>query len=263
MQLPIVTIDAFTDIPFSGNPAAICLLPGPVPEEGMQLIAAEMNLSETAFLEQTGENTFKVRWFTPTREVDICGHATLASAFMLYVEEVVDMDKDIVFDTNSGELVVKMEGDEIVMDFPIIPTKEAEHPYFKDDFFGQKVIGAAALDRNWILELENFHAVEYARPLSNVVAVHSDEGIIITAKGDDQYDIYSRYFAPNLGINEDPVTGFAHCALIDYWHNKNGLENLKAFQSSRREGEMRLEKIGDRVKIYGKAVKIFEGFLEI
>jgi len=263
MQLPIVTVDAFTDTPFTGNPAAICLLPGPLAEEGMQLIASEMNLSETAFLEQTGPAAFKLRWFTPEKEVDLCGHATLASAHMLYTEDVVEMDQEITFDTKSGLLKVKMVGDEIQMDFPLIDTKISSHPYFVDDFFGQKVVGAASLKGNWILELEGFHAVEYVEPEFNVLALHSDEGLIITAKGNEQYDIYSRYFAPNLGINEDPVTGFAHCALMDYWHKKLGKTTLNAYQASKREGEMRLVKEGSRVNIFGKAVKIFEGFLEV
>lgn len=263
MQLPIVTVDAFTDTPFSGNPAAICLLPGPLAEEGMQLIAAEMNLSETAFLEQTGPAAFDLRWFTPQKEVDLCGHATLASAFMLYVEEVVDTDQEITFFTKSGELKVHMEGEEIVMDFPLISTQEGKHSYFTDDFFGQKVIGAASLKDNWILELENYHTLEYVEPEFQVLALHSEQGIIITAKGNDEYDIYSRYFAPNLGVNEDPVTGSAHCALMDYWYKKEGRAVLRAYQASHQEGEMRLEKRGDRVIIYGKAVKIFEGFLEV
>ncbi|QDH80044.1 PhzF family phenazine biosynthesis protein [Echinicola soli] len=263
MQLPIVTVDAFTDTPFSGNPAAICLLPGPLAEEGMQLIAAEMNLSETAFLEQKGPASFDLRWFTPKREVDLCGHATLASAYMLYVEEVVEKDQEITFSTKSGTLKVHMEGAEIVMDFPLITTQPGQHPYFMDDFFGQKVIGAASLKENWILELENYHTLEYVEPAFQVLALHSEQGIIITAKGNEDYDIYSRYFAPNLGINEDPVTGFAHCALMDYWHKKEGKDQLNAYQASNREGEMRLEKHGERVTIYGKAVKIFEGFLEV
>lgn len=263
MQLPIVTVDAFTDTPFTGNPAAICLLPGPLAEEGMQMIASEMNLSETAFLEQTGPAAFKLRWFTPEKEVELCGHATLASAFMLYHEEIVEMDQKITFDTKSGELTVRTIDDEIEMDFPLIETKLGGHPYFGDDFFGQKVIGAASLKGNWILELEGFHAVEYVEPEMNVLAMHTDQGLIITAKGNEQYDIYSRYFAPNLGINEDPVTGFAHCALMDYWHKKNGKEELNAYQASKREGEMRLKKEGNRVRIFGKAVKIFEGFLEV
>ncbi|GGZ31620.1 isomerase [Echinicola pacifica] len=261
--LPIVTIDAFTDTPFCGNPAAICLLPGPLAEEGMQLIAAEMNLSETAFLEQKGPNVFGLRWFTPEKEVDLCGHATLASAYMLYMEEVVEEDQEIIFQTKSGDLKVKMEGEEIAMDFPLLETKTGVHPFFKNDFFGQRIIGSASLKGNWILELESFHSLEYVEPEFGVLAMHSEQGIIITAKGDEHYDIYSRYFAPNLGINEDPVTGFAHCALVDYWHKKEGNTSFHAYQASKREGEMKLELKGDRVKILGRAVKIFEGFLEV
>ncbi|MBT0811721.1 PhzF family phenazine biosynthesis protein [Litoribacter ruber] len=263
MQLPIIQIDSFTDTPFAGNPAAVCLLPAPISEEGMQLIAAEMNLSETAFLQQTGENSFGLRWFTPTTEVDLCGHATLASAFMLYEEGVVASDAELLFDTRSGMLVVTRSGDEIVMDFPLIETRAQIHPAFEKEFCGKTVAGAATLKGNWIIELESYDEVESLQPDFAQIAEHSEEGIIITAKGDDKYDIFSRYFAPNIGVMEDPVTGFAHCALIDYWHKKTGKTALKAYQASQREGEMRLELHADRVKIYGKAIKIFEGFMEV
>jgi predicted PhzF superfamily epimerase YddE/YHI9 len=263
MQLPIIQIDSFTDTPFTGNPAAVCLLPAPISEEGMQLIAAEMNLSETAFLEQTGENSFYLRWFTPATEVDLCGHATLASAFMLFEEGIVAKGATLTFETRSGELVVKREGEEIVMDFPLIETTRLGHPFFRDLFCGKKVIGSAKLKDNWIIEVEDHQTVANLKADLAEIALHSEQGIIVTAKGNGDYDIFSRYFAPNIGVNEDPVTGFAHCALMDYWHKKTGKESLKAFQASSREGEMRLELQGDRVKIYGRAIKIFEGFMEV
>ena len=263
MQLPIVQIDSFTDTPFSGNPAAVCILPASISAEGMQLIAAEMNLSETAFLEQTGENTFGLRWFTPTTEVDLCGHATLASAFMLFDEGIVAEDAEIEFNTKSGILKVVKIGAEIVMDFPLIQTTETPHPAFEKTFMGKTVVGAAKLKGNWIIELAASEDVETLKADFIKIAAESEEGIIVTAKGNEPYDICSRYFAPNIGVMEDPVTGFAHCALMDYWHKKSGKMSLNAYQASQREGDMRLEKEGERVKIFGKAIKIFEGFMEV
>jgi len=164
MQLPIVQIDSFTDVPFSGNPAAVCFLPAPISEEGMQLIAAEMNLSETAFIEQTGENTFNLRWFTPTTEVDLCGHATLASAFMLYDEGIVSKDAVIEFETKSGKLVVSRNDEEIIMDFPLIETTEMAHSAFEKNFMGKQVLGSAKLKGNWIIELASYEDVESLSP---------------------------------------------------------------------------------------------------
>lgn len=263
MQLPIVQIDSFTDVPFSGNPAAVCFLPAPISEEGMQLIAAEMNLSETAFIEQTGENSFNLRWFTPTTEVDLCGHATLASAYMLYDEGIVSKDAIIEFETRSGMLSVSRREEEIVMDFPLIETTFMPHPAFENTFMDKEVVGSAKLKRNWIIELGTYEDIESLVPDFAEIADESEEGIIITAKGKEPFDIYSRYFAPNIGVMEDPVTGFAHCALMDYWHKKSQKTSLYAYQASQREGEMRLEIHGDRVKIFGKAVKIFEGYMEV
>ncbi|HSI77558.1 MAG TPA: PhzF family phenazine biosynthesis isomerase [Lunatimonas sp.] len=263
MELPLVTVDAFTDIPFSGNPAGICLLPWSISDKAMQMIAAEVNLSETAFLETIGDQEYNLRWFTPTKEVNLCGHATLASAFLLFTEDLANKDAEILFHTKSGILIATFVNGMVQLDFPVIPTEEAEHPYFTEYFFGQKVVGAAKLARNWILELENPKAVEYVLPVWSELALHSEEGIIITSKGDDTYDIISRYFAPNIGIQEDPVTGFAHCALIDYWYKKNHSTSIKAYQASKRGGILEVELQGNRVMLRGDAVKMFEGFFTI
>lgn len=263
MQLPIVQIDAFTDVPFSGNPAAVCFLPAAISEEGMQLIAAEMNLSETAFIEQTGENSFRLRWFTPTTEVDLCGHATLASSFLLYDEGIVAKEAIIEFETKSGILKVVKAGEEIEMDFPRIETHYQAHPAFDTKFMERPVVGSAKLKGNWIIELATYDDVEQLIPDFVKISQESEEGIIVTASGKEPYDIYSRYFAPNIGVMEDPVTGFAHCALMDYWYKKTGKIRLHAYQASQREGEMRLELFDERVKIFGKAIKIFEGYMEI
>lgn len=263
MELPIITVDAFTETPFAGNPAAICLLPWEISDQAMQWIAAEMNLSETAFLETKGGQLYKLRWFTPTSEVALCGHATLAAAFLLFTEELAKPDKPIVFQTKSGDLEAAMIDGYVELDFPLVPTETATHNYFTKYFFGQKVVGAAKLSKNWILELENPKAVEYVLPVWQELAIHSEQGLIITSKGDESYDIYSRYFAPNIGIEEDPVTGFAHCALMDYWYKKTGMKSLKAFQASKRGGELLVELNNDRVRLKGKAVKMFEGLMNI
>lgn len=265
MELPLVTVDAFSDKPFSGNPAGICLLPGSLSPEWMQRIAAEVNLSETAFLETIDEQNYHIRWFTPEKEVDLCGHATLASAFLLYTAELADKGREIVFSSKSGTLKASWQEGEyaIALDFPLIPTQEAVHPYFSDMFFGQQVIGSAKLARNWLLELANPKAVEYVMPVWSELTHHSEEGLIVTAASAGAYDMVSRYFAPNLGIPEDPVTGFAHCALVDYWHRKTGREHFTAFQASSRGGVLGLSKKDDRVLLKGNAVKMFEGFFTL
>jgi len=263
MELPLVTVDAFTDVSFSGNPAGICLLPWAISEQAMQLIATEVNLSETAFLETIGDQEYKLRWFTPMKEVALCGHATLAAAYLLFTEDLANQDSEIIFHTKSGILSATYSEGMVQLDFPLISTEEAVHPYFTEYFFGQKVVGSAKLAKNWILELENPKAVEYVLPVWSELVLHSEEGIIITSKGDETFDIISRYFAPNIGIEEDPVTGFAHCALIDYWHKKAQKTTLKAYQASKRGGVLEVLLQGNRVLLRGDAVKMFEGFFTI
>lgn len=263
MKLAITTIDAFTNKVFSGNPAAVCLLESSLTADQMQSIAMEMNLSETAFVERTDQkDVFNLRWFTPTLEIDLCGHATLASAFWMLSSGWAHEVETIRFQTKSGELRVKSTGDWIEMDFPLIPTNVKLHPYFSSEFMGKKVINAAQLHRNWILELEDADAVKSVIPDFALIAAHSDEGIIVTAKGDETYDVYSRFFGPNVGVNEDPVTGFAHCALIDYWNQQTGKTQILAFQASKRGGTMNLTKQGDRVIIKGQAIKVLTGEIE-
>ncbi|RAI93998.1 PhzF family phenazine biosynthesis protein [Algoriphagus yeomjeoni] len=263
MKLSIVTIDAFTKKPFSGNPAAVCLLENELTADQMQMIAIEMNLSETAFISRTThDDSFGLRWFTPAAEVDLCGHATLASAYWMVESGLVNPGDIIRFQTRSGELRVKSDGEWMEMDFPLLPTQKETHPFFEKDFFGFPIKSTAKLRSNWIIELENAEALESCSPDFTLVKKHSEEGIIITAAGRNSFDIYSRYFAPNLGIDEDPVTGFAHCALMDFWFQRNGKNKLKAYQASRRGGELHLEKRGNRVIIRGQAVKVLSGEIE-
>jgi len=223
----------------------------------------EINLSETAFVQRTVESDlFSLRWFTPTVEIDLCGHATLASAFLMVNSGWAKPGETIRFQTLSGELSVKSDGEWIEMDFPLISTSVDKHPFFGDDFFGSKITDTAKLKKNWIFELEDARAIESCKPDFSVVKKYSEEGIIITSPGEGSFDIYSRYFGPNIGIDEDPVTGFAHCALMDYWFQRSGKIKIKAYQASRRGGELHLEKRADRVILRGQAVKVLTGEIE-
>lgn len=263
MKIALTTVDAFTDRAFSGNPAAVCLMGQELSSDQMQTIALEMNLSETAFVTRTSEDdSFGLRWFTPTVEIDLCGHATLASAFCMVASGWVKPGEIIRFQTLSGELQVKSDGEWIEMNFPLIPTSVEKHFFFTDEFFGAKIANAASLKKNWIIELEDADAIVACSPDFSLVKKHSEEGIIITAPGKGSFDIYSRFFGPNVGIDEDPVTGFAHCALMDYWFQRRGKSALKAYQASRRGGELYLEKRDDRVIIRGQAVKVLSGEME-
>lgn len=264
MKLKISIIDAFTQHVFSGNPAAVCLLEEVLTSQEMQNIAKEMNLSETAFVEQTSESlSFNLRWFTPTLEIDLCGHATLASAHWMIQSGWVDRGELIRFQTKSGELRVKSDGEWIEMDFPLIPTVTDQHLFFVDKLMGYSIVGSAKLRRNWIFEFSTYQEVESFVPDFALISLHSEEGIIVTAAGKAPFDIYSRFFGPNVGVPEDPVTGFAHCALMDYWHQKIGKTQLHAFQASKRGGSLFLEKKGERVWLRGKAVTVLTGSLEI
>ena len=263
-KLAIAVLDSFTDKPFSGNPAAVCLLDSPLSKEQMQAIAMEMNLSETAFVEKTKEEgSFSLRWFTPMLEIDLCGHATLASAFWMYSQGWAKEGDEIKFQTLSGVLRVTKQGDLVCMNFPLIPTQVAIHPAYVGEIFGSKVIQAAQLRKNWIFELADEEAVRSFQPDFAQIAANSEEGFVITAAGTGDYDIVSRFFGPNVGIPEDPVTGFAHCALVDYWNQKTGKTKFKAYQASARGGELYLEKMGDRVLIQGNVVQVLTGFLSI
>ena len=263
-QLAIAILDSFSDQPFSGNPAGVCLLENSISQDLMQQIAMEMNLSETAFVERTADpKVFSLRWFTPAVEVDLCGHATLASASWMFHEGWVKPEETIHFQTRSGILSVTKTEERVCMDFPLIPTSVDTHPDHAKTLFGANIKQAARLRGNWIFELEDEMAVRNLAPDFAVLAATSEEGFIVTAAGSNEYDLVSRYFGPNLGINEDPVTGFAHCALVDYWYKKTGKTSFKAYQASKRGGVLYLEKKGDRVLIQGKAVVVLRGNLSI
>lgn len=263
-SISIAVIDAFTDRPFSGNPAGVCLLEKSLSDEQMQQIAMEMNLSETAFVQKTSEpGHFNLRWFTPTLEIDLCGHATLASSFWMLRTGWAKPGEFIRFSTKSGELRVKGEEDYLVMDFPLLTTYTDVHPFFGSEFFGKKIVRAAQLKRNWIFELESESEVRSLVPDIQLIADHSEEGLIVTSSGDGEFDIVSRFFGPNVGVPEDPVTGFAHCALMDYWNQKTGKTSLKAYQASKRGGKLWIEKHDDRVFLKGQAVGVLTGQIHL
>jgi PhzF family phenazine biosynthesis protein len=260
-QIPIYQVDAFTAEVFSGNPAAVCMLDAWLDDARLQAIAAENNLSETAFLVRT-EDGFDLRWFTPVTEVALCGHATLASAFVLFVCRNW-LANTVRFQTRkSGQLVVTRRGDLLEMDFPSRPAHAQVPPAGLGEALGvapERVYGSA---EDLMVVLDNEKAVRDVQP--DFVALDRIEarGVIVTARG-DRSDFVSRFFAPRVGIQEDPVTGSAHCVLVPYWAGVLGKSVLHAFQVSKRGGELFCTNAGQRVKIAGRAALYLEGTLTI
>ncbi|MDQ6997810.1 MAG: PhzF family phenazine biosynthesis protein [Mariprofundus sp.] len=259
MKLSVYQIDAFAKQAFEGNPAAVCPLPFWLPDGVMQLIAEENNLSETAFFVET-ESGFHIRWFTPTVEVDLCGHATLAAAFVLFECLGFDGD-DIAFDSRSGFLNVSREEGVLVLDFPAQPPVPCEVPEAILQAFGvEPVICLKAEDYIVVFELEE--DVLTAAPKLDLLRELDGRGVVITAMS-SQYDFVSRFFAPKVGIDEDPVTGSSFTQLAPYWSGQLGKSKLYAKQISSRGGEVACELKGDRVAIAGGAVKFLQGEIEL
>jgi PhzF family phenazine biosynthesis protein len=261
MKIPIYQVDAFTSAVFSGNPAAVCLLEDWLADQVLQSIAAENNLSETAFL-VPNKNGFDLRWFTPLTEVALCGHATLASAFVLF--EFRDWPADTVqFQTRkSGELSVRKVDDLLEMDFPARPASPLTPPpglIQALQVTPEEIYGSA---EDWMVVLESERAVREVQPDFSALYQVESRGTIITARG-ERSDFVSRFFAPRVGIAEDPVTGSAHCVLTPYWAAVLGKTDLHAFQVSKRGGELFCSNSGDRVKISGRAVLYLEGMITI
>jgi len=249
-------VDAFTDRPFHGNPAGVCLADGPLEDSLMQQIAFENNLSETAFLFRR-EGYYDLRWFTPETEIDLCGHATLGSAFILmnYVDKSAG---DIEFHTKSGVLFVKREGDTYLMDFPARKPEPCKAPDILEEALGARIL-ETHLSRDLLVLLESEPEVAGLIPNMELLKVMEDcFGIIVTARGAD-CDFVSRYFAPNAGIAEDPVTGSSHCTLIPFWGERLQKTEMTARQLSRRGGELYCRLCGDRVKIGGTAALYLAG----
>jgi PhzF family phenazine biosynthesis protein len=261
MTVPLVQVDAFADRPFAGNPAAVCLLEGPADEAWMQAVAAEMNLSETAFLHRDGTG-YALRWFTPVAEVALCGHATLASAHALWERGRAAAGRPIDFGTLSGVLTASRDGDSIVMDFPATPAEPADAPAGLAEALGlvPRWTGRSRFD--WLVEAASPEEVAGARPDIAALAAVGGRGVILTAAGGrDGANVTSRYFAPAFGIPEDPVTGSAHCALGPLWAGRLGRERLVCHQASARGGTVGVELRGDRVLLSGRAVTVLEGRL--
>lgn len=256
MNLPIFQVDAFTSKPFGGNPAAVVPLTEWLPEELMQSIAAENNLSETAFFVREGDG-YGLRWFTPTFEIDLCGHATLATAHVIF-EELRLEEASIKFRSHkSGELGVEKKDGLYVLDFPSRPPVACNVPEGLFEAIGKEPIEALR-SRDYFLVYETEQDILDIKPNFSRLAEIPTHAVIVTAKG-ERSDFVSRFFAPEAGINEDPVTGSAHCNLIPYWAEKLGKTEMFARQVSARGGELFCELTGDRVKIGGNAVTFLEG----
>jgi len=266
MGLAIYQVDAFTGRPFAGNPAAVCPLPPPAfPEAGwMQAVAAEMNLSETAFLVRRsgGGADFDLRWFTPTLEVELCGHATLASAHVLWETGAVAAAA-IRFHTLSGVLGAARRGEWIELDFPAEPASALpEPPPQLADMLGAAPVWVGANRFDLVVELPGEAAVRSLAPDVGRLAALPYRGILVTARAAAaEYDVVSRFFAPASGVDEDPVTGSAHCCLAPLWSERLGKNPLLGYQASRRGGLVRMELAGDRVRLGGQAVTVLEGRL--
>ena len=256
MNLSVFFIDAFTKKPFRGNPAAVCPLESWLSDEQMQLIAFENNLSETAFFVRN-DDSFELRWFTPTVEVDLCGHATLASAYVLF--ELLGYENDVIhFSTKSGILKVSRSGEKITMDFPIAIPRKCEPPKELLANFNSTPLETLLIGHTYMVILENEEQVRTYKPDFHKLSL-VDKNVNITARGDN-CDFVSRFFAPNMGIPEDPVTGSAHCSLTAYWASKlNKQGDLHSIQLSKRSGEVFCRVKGDRVYLTGSAIRYMEG----
>lgn len=263
--MKLFQVDSFTKERFCGNPAAVCISQEPLADVMMQQIAAEMNLSETAFV-NTAEGYEQLRWFTPTSEVKLCGHATLAAAHILFEQKYFGRNQALKFNTRSGVLQVSSEASgALCMDFPLIETRATEVSAVMRELFGD-VVAMASTEKNDIVELPSAEAVANAAPDLGVVSKNSRQGVIITARGSGKwavYDMVSRYFVPNVGVPEDPVTGSAHCELAHYWQQNLGKNDFKAYQASTRGGSMEVQIKGQRVLLRGDAVTVFASDLKL
>ena len=261
MGIPVFQVDAFTAKAFSGNPAAVCLLEEEAEVQWMQSVAAEMNLSETAFLVPQNDG-FGLRWFTPTTEVDLCGHATLASAHVLWEKRRLVENETAHFHTRCGLLTAELRDDWIELDFPSTPADPIEPPAGLSSLIGSvpKFVGRSRFDL--LIELTDAEELSDLDPDFMGLSSLPVRGFIVTAKSDvPEYDFLSRFFAPATGVQEDPVTGSAHCALAPYWAEKLGKTKMVGFQASLRGGVVKVKYVGDRVKLFGQAVTVLRGEL--
>lgn len=261
-EIPIYQVDAFTEKPFAGNPAAVCFLDSARDDSWLQNVAAEMNLAETAFLIEK-EDGFSLRWFTPAIEVDLCGHATLASAHALWETGKCDATGKIVFHTRSVILEAIREDSEIVLDFPNEAASDSSAPNGLLDALGVSQTLFVGKNRfDFLIELETEETLKALTPDFREIAKLDVRGVIVTTRSSSkEFDFVSRYFAPGAGIDEDPVTGSAHCCLGPYWANKLDRQELTGFQASARGGIVRVKVEEGRVKLKGKAITVLKGSL--
>jgi PhzF family phenazine biosynthesis protein len=263
MSLPLYQVDAFTNRPFSGNPAAVCFLEEPKGDAWMQAVAMEMNLSETAFLLREGD-AYRLRWFTPSVEVDLCGHATLASAHILWETGRLSAGETAKFDTRSGRLTAKRDGEWIVLDFPAKLEQPCPAPPDLERALGVEAQYVGKNQFDYLIEVESEAELWGLTPDFPLLRTLPVRGVIVTCRSESpEFDFLSRFFAPGSGIDEDPVTGSAHCCLGPYWQKRLNKTEFMAYQASPRGGVVRVEAKGDRVMLGGQAVTIFKGELAV
>jgi PhzF family phenazine biosynthesis protein len=262
MSLRIWQVDAFAEAPLTGNPAAVCILPEPRDAAWMQAIGREMNLSETAFLVRRDDDSYDLRWFTPALEVDLCGHATVASAHILWEEQLLPPDEAARFHTRSGLLGARRDGDWIELDFPAYETKPTELKVDIAKALGAKPVFVGKTRFDTLVELTSEDAVRSLQPDMGLIAAVGRRGVIVTARASTApFDYVCRFFGPNGGVPEDPVTGSIQSSLGPYWSAKLGKDDLLGYQASARGGTLRVRPRGERVLIAGKAVTVLKGEL--
>jgi predicted PhzF superfamily epimerase YddE/YHI9 len=262
MRLPLYQVDAFTDRLFGGNPAAVVPLEEWLPAATMQAIAAENNLAETAFFVREGAD-YALRWFTPTVEVELCGHATLASAHVIFGWVEPERDRVRFRTLQAGTLTVARSGDGLALDFPAYPPASCTIPSELPSVLGKRPAEMQRCGERYLAVFEHRHEVAELKPDFVALRAHCHGRLIVTAPGADGVDFVSRFFAPGFGIDEDPVTGSAHCVLIPYWAKRLGKTRLDARQISRRGGVLSCALDGDRVTIAGRCVLYLEGTITV
>ena len=262
MSVPLFTVDAFAERPFAGNPAAVCLLPSPRDAGWMQLVAREMSLSETAFVVARPDGDFDLRWFTPAVEVDLCGHATLASAHVLWETGRLGATSPARFHTRSGLLAATRAADRITLDLPAHPAKESPLPEGIAAALGAKPTWTGRSRFDVFVELAREEEVRALAPDFVALGKVEGRGFIVTARATTSpFDFVSRFFAPRVGVNEDPVTGSAHCVLGPYWGTRLGKGELTGYQASARGGVVHVGVKGERVSLGGRGVTVTRGEL--